>query len=37
MLKSAGGVALVLELDSSHAPLLSQPRKLADAIAQAAR
>jgi pimeloyl-ACP methyl ester carboxylesterase len=37
MLKNAGGAALVIELDSSHAPMLSQPRKLADAIAQAAR
>ena len=37
MLQKAGGAALVLELDSSHAPMLSQPAKLADAIAAAAR
>jgi pimeloyl-ACP methyl ester carboxylesterase len=37
MLANAGGAAQVVEIHSSHVPMLSQPRALADAIADAAR
>lgn len=37
MLADAGGAARVVEIDSAHAPMLTQPRALADAIADAAR
>ncbi len=37
MVQQAGGAAKVLSLDSSHAPMLSQPKALADAIDSAAR
>jgi pimeloyl-ACP methyl ester carboxylesterase len=36
MLAKAGGAAKVVELESSHVPMLSQPKALADAIADAA-
>jgi pimeloyl-ACP methyl ester carboxylesterase len=36
MLASAGGAGKVVELDTSHAPMLTMPRQLADAIAAAA-
>ena len=37
MLAQAGSAGPVVELDTSHAPMLSQPQALADAIADAAR
>ncbi len=37
MAGDAGGAACVVELDTSHAVMLSQPRALADVIADAAR
>jgi pimeloyl-ACP methyl ester carboxylesterase len=37
MLANAGGASEVMQLDSSHAPMLSQPLALADSIAKAAR
>jgi pimeloyl-ACP methyl ester carboxylesterase len=37
MLDDAGGASRVVELDTSHAVMLSQPRALADVIAEAAR
>jgi pimeloyl-ACP methyl ester carboxylesterase len=37
MLANAGGASQVVRLDTSHAPMLTQPRALADAIAAAAR
>lgn len=37
MLAEAGPAARVVELDTSHAPMLTQPKALADAIADAAR
>jgi pimeloyl-ACP methyl ester carboxylesterase len=36
MLAYAGGAAKVVEINSSHVPMLSQPKALADAIADAA-
>lgn len=37
MLAAAGGAARVVTLDSGHLPMLTQPRAVADAIADAAR
>jgi pimeloyl-ACP methyl ester carboxylesterase len=37
MLANAGGAGKVVELNSSHVPMLSQPKALADAIADVAR
>jgi hypothetical protein len=37
MLARAGGAGQVVELASSHVPMLSQPKALADVIADAAR
>jgi pimeloyl-ACP methyl ester carboxylesterase len=37
MLSNAGGAGQVFKLDTSHAPMLTQPKALADAIAAAAR
>jgi pimeloyl-ACP methyl ester carboxylesterase len=37
MLADAGGAARVVELDSAHVPMLTQPRVLADLIADAQR
>jgi pimeloyl-ACP methyl ester carboxylesterase len=37
MLANAGGAGKVVEINSSHVPMLSQPKALADAIADAAR
>lgn len=37
MLAHAGGAATVVSLDTSHMPMLTQPRALADVIAAAAR
>jgi len=37
MLADAGGAARVVELDTAHAPMLTQPRALADVIADALR
>jgi pimeloyl-ACP methyl ester carboxylesterase len=37
MLSNAGGTAQVTKLDTSHLPMLTQPKALADAIAAAAR
>jgi len=37
MLRKAGGAARVIELDTSHAAMLSQPARLADAIEEAGK